>query len=95
MNKGVGNSLKWTRSVLNERGNVEQQIQLVEFVSDGILVAFSNGTHCYFSTQFLMSQVGVGSNQAFLTYDSAEFSHVAARPATDSLTHSQTHAQMS
>ena len=50
---------------------VDQPIRKVEVVSDGILVAFSGGTQCYFPADFLLSQVGVGSNQVFLTYDQA------------------------
>ena len=50
---------------------VSQPIRTVEIVSDGILVAFSGGTHCYFSAEFLLSQMGIGSNQVFLTYDQA------------------------
>ena len=48
---------------------MEQPIERVDLVSDGLLVAFSDGTRCYFPAAFLMSQVGLGSNQIFLDYD--------------------------
>ena len=63
---------------------MDQPIRSVEVVSDGILVAFSDGTRCYFPASFLLSQVGLGSNQVFLTYDQAALALLGA-PASELL----------
>jgi hypothetical protein len=57
-------------------------ISMVTFVSDGLLVNFSNGTHCYFPASFLVEHAGQGSNQVFLDHDpsaSHRFSPLAGR----------------
>ncbi len=64
---------------------MDLQVRFVNYVSDGIVVTFSNGTHCYFSAQFLMSQVGKGSNQVLTAYDHSESGTSLAQSAVDSI----------
>ncbi len=48
---------------------MKQHLEYVEILRDGVMVEFSDGTRCFFSTAFLLSQVGSGSNHVFLGYD--------------------------
>ena len=77
----------WTafRCAAGKGEAMDQPIRSVEIISDGILVAFSDGTRCYFPASFLLSQVGVGSNQVFLTYDQAALPLLGA-PSIDPIT---------
>ena len=51
------------------------EIHTVTLVSDGILVAFTSGTQCYFPASFLEANIGLGSNQTFLPYDPSAPAH--------------------
>ncbi len=48
---------------------MDQPILSVSTVSDGLIVAFRNGERGYFSAEFLLEHLGLGSNQMFLDYD--------------------------
>jgi hypothetical protein len=44
-------------------------IESIDMVSDGIIVAFSQGHSCYFSAAFLKEHIGRDGNQVFLNHD--------------------------
>jgi hypothetical protein len=48
---------------------VKQKIEGVHVVSDGIVVEFNGGTHCFFSADFLLDNIKADSNQVLLDYD--------------------------
>ncbi len=49
------------------------------------MVEFSDGTRCFFSTHFLLSQVGSGSNHVFLNYDPTPGTDLSASAILDAL----------
>ena len=51
---------------------VENPIESVQIVSDGIVVRFSDGVLTYFPQGFLREHIGQGSNQVFLDYDPSD-----------------------
>ena len=48
---------------------MDKSIDLVQIVSDGIIVRFSDGVLTYFPQGFLREHIGAGSNQIFLDHD--------------------------
>lgn len=48
---------------------MDRPIVSVTTVSDGVIVAFRDGYQGYFSSEFLLEHLGLGSNQMFLDYD--------------------------
>ncbi len=48
---------------------MNQIIRNINFVSDGILVEFDGGTHCYYSADFLLANAGSPTNCTFLDHD--------------------------
>jgi len=54
---------------------LNNSIRIVNLVSDGILVEFSDGAGgkvCYFPTSFLLQYLDNGQNQIFLDYDPSQ-----------------------